>query len=160
MLAFMNWIVRTSPDWAALAIRIALAVVFFPHGAQKVFGWFGGGGFSATMAGFGHQYGPMFAFLAIAAEFAGPIGLFLGFLSRIAAFGLLCNMVVAVVMVHGKNGLFMNWTGRQQGEGFEFHLLAIGMLVAILIRGAGALSIDLALTRRSGQPLRANSRPA
>ena len=75
----MNWIVRTWPDWAAVVIRIALAVVFFPHGAQKVLGWFGGRGFGPTMEGFSHQYGPALAFLAIAAEFAGPIGLFLGF---------------------------------------------------------------------------------
>jgi putative oxidoreductase len=147
----MNWVLRTWPDWAALVIRVALAVVFFPHGAQKALGWYGGGGFSATMQGFSSQFGPVLAFLAITAEFAGSIGLFIGFLSRIAAFGVLCNMLVAVALVHSRFGFFMNWTGRQAGEGFEYHLLAIGMLVAIIIRGGGAWSVDLALTRPRAQ---------
>lgn len=154
----MNWILRTRPDWAALVIRIALAVVFFPHGAQKVLGWFGGRGFGPTLEGFSHQYGPVLAFLAIAAEFAGPIGLFIGFLTRLAAFGLLCNMLVAILMVHSRNGFFMNWSGQQQGEGFEYHLLAVGMLAATIIRGAGALSVDLALTRPRGQPVKGSAR--
>src|SRR5438309_414164 len=91
----------TPADIALFILRIALAIVFFPHGAQKVFGWYGGNGFSATMAGFEHMGIPaIFAFLAIAAEFAGSLGLFLGLLGRVAAAGILANMLVAIVQVH------------------------------------------------------------
>lgn len=111
-------------------------------------GWFGGYGFSATVGFFEHQGIPaLFAFLAIAAEFLGGLGLILGFLGRIAAFGILCNMVVAVFMVHGRNGLFMNWSGAQKGEGFEYHLLAICMALAVIVAGSGAVSLDRLLLR-------------
>jgi putative oxidoreductase len=82
------------------------------------------------------------AFLAICAEFFGGLGLIVGFLSRIAAFGIACNMLVAVTMVHHHYGLFMDWAGNQKGEGFEFHLLAIAIAIAIMVAGAGAFSID------------------
>lgn len=136
-------LLRTENDPAALIARVALGVVIFPHGAQKVLGWFGGGGYEATMAGFGSMGIPApFAFLAIVSEFAGSLGLVLGCLTRIAAFGILCNMVVAAVMVSAPHGFFMNWYGTQQGEGYEFHLLAIGLALALVIRGGGALSVD------------------
>jgi len=123
--------------------------VMFPHGAQKMLGWFGGHGFSGTMGFFTHQGIPAsLAFLAIAAEFFGGLGLILGFLSRIAAFGVLCNMAVAVLTVHLHNGFFMNWAGTNKGEGFEYHLLAIAMALAVMIGGAGAPSVDRALSGR------------
>jgi putative oxidoreductase len=138
-------IIRTDARDFALAIpRVVLGIVFFAHGAQKVLGWYGGYGFSATMGFFTHGMGipaPL-AFLAICAEFLGGLGLIVGFLSRIAAFGIACDMLVAVTMVHHHFGLFMNWAGNQKGEGFEFHLLAIAIAVAIMVAGAGALSID------------------
>ena len=87
-----------------------------------------------------------FGYLAIAAEFFGGLGLILGFLSRIAAFGVLCNMVVAVLTVHIHNGFFMNWAGTNKGEGFEYHLLAIAMALAVIIGGGGTASIDRALS--------------
>jgi putative oxidoreductase len=94
-----------------------------------------------------HQHIPApLAFLAICAEFFGGLGLIVGLLSRIAAFGILCNMVVAVLTVHAANGFFMNWTGQQKGEGFEYHLLAIALLLVVMVKGAGALSVDRALT--------------
>jgi len=120
----------------------------FAHGAQKVLGWFGGYGFSASMGFFEHQGIPaLFGFLAIVAEFFGSLGLILGFLSRIAAFGILCNMVVAISMFHARNGLFMNWGGTQKGEGFEYHVLAIAEALAIIVAGGGAFSVDRALFR-------------
>jgi putative oxidoreductase len=101
----------------------------------------------ATMGYFeGSGIPALFALLAIIAEFFGGIGLLLGFLTRIAAFGILFNMLVAIAMVHARFGFFMNWTGKQPGEGFEYHILAIGMCLAALIGGGGALSIDWALT--------------
>jgi len=142
-------LIYTTPDTSRLMLRLALGVVFFAHGAQKVLGWWGGRGFSATMEGFTHFMGipGLFAFLAIAAEFAGGLGLILGLLGRVAAFGIACNMVVAIVKVHAVNGMFMNWAGNQKGEGIEFHILVLGMAFAIMIAGSGALSVDRALTR-------------
>ncbi len=137
-------VIHTTDDHTLMALRIVLGVIFFAHGAQKVLGWFGGGGFDQTVMMFtqGLHIPPFFAVLAIAAEFLGGIGLLLGLLTRIAAFGIAVNMIVAVVLVHGQNGLFMNWTGKQGGEGFEFHLLALAMAFLVMVRGAGAWSLD------------------
>ena len=137
----------TANDPTLTVVRLILGAVFFAHGAQKMLGWFGGHGFSATMAFFTHNMGiPAFlAFLAIAAEFFGGLGLLVGLLGRVAAFGILCNMVVAIVMVSGHVGFFMNWFGAQKGEGYEYHLLAIALCVTILVKGSGAFSIDRAL---------------
>jgi putative oxidoreductase len=129
-------------------LRLVLGIVFFAHGAQKMLGWFGGFGFAGTMnffTGMAHIPAPL-AFLAIAAEFFGGIGLILGFLTRIAAFGIGVNMLVAIMAVHRTFGFFMNWAGTQKGEGFEFHLLVLAMVAFLMIRGAGAFSIDRVLT--------------
>lgn len=141
-------IVNTDNDFTFTVLRLVLGVIFLAHGGQKTLGWFGGLTFGQTMQMFTqtmHIPAP-FAFLAIMAEFAGGIGLIVGFLGRIAAFGIICNMVVAVMMVHSKFGFFMNWFGNQQGEGYEYHLLAIALALAILVKGSGALSIDRALS--------------
>ena len=140
-------IIHTTDDHALMLVRAVLGIVFFAHGAQKVLGWFGGGGFDPTMKFFTQNLGiPGFlAVLAILAEFLGGIGLFVGLLSRIAAFGIAVNMAVAVLMVHAPNGLFMNWFGNQKGEGFEYHLLAISMALLVIVRGAGAWSLDRVL---------------
>jgi putative oxidoreductase len=137
----------TDDNTATAILRMVLGVIIFAHGAQKMLGWFGGFGFSGTMGFFTgtmHIPAPL-AFLAIAAEFFGGLGLILGFLTRIAAFGIAANMVVAIGMVHGAFGLFMNWTGAQKGEGFEYHLLVLAITVFLMIRGAGAFSIDRAI---------------
>jgi len=142
-------IVKTDPgNHVATILRLGLGVVFFAHGAQKMLGWFGGYGFTGTMGFFTRQMGipAVFAFLAISAEFFGGLALLVGFLGRIAAFGISCNMLVAVAIVHQKVGFFMNWNGNQQGEGFEFHLLALAMLLAVMILGSGAWSVDAALS--------------
>jgi putative oxidoreductase len=143
-------LLSTSNDLVLTLLRVVLGIVFFFHGAQKMLGWFGGNGFSGTMQYFTGPMGipAVFAFLAIAAEFFGGLGLIVGFLSRIAAFGILVNMVVAIFKVHLPNGFFMNWTGAQKGEGFEYHLLVIVIALAIIVKGAGALSVDYALSRR------------
>ena len=138
----------TDDSTATSILRLVLGVVFFAHGAQKMLGWFGGFGFRGTMGfftGMAHIPAPL-AFLAIAAEFFGGIGLLLGFLTRIAAFGIGVNMLVAILTVHLPFGLFMNWTGTQKGEGFEFHLLVLAIVVFLVIRGAGAFSVDRLLT--------------
>jgi putative oxidoreductase len=112
-------------------------------------GWYGGYGFHATMGSFEQMGVPAaLAFLAISAEFFGGLGLIVGFLTRIAAFGIMCNMLVAIVTVHHVNGLFMNWFGNQKGEGYEYHLLALALGLILLVKGAGAVSIDRALAGR------------
>src|SRR5262247_466527 len=117
----------------------------------------GGQGFAATVAFFtGSGIPPVLALLVIVTEFLGPLGLALGLLTRVVAFGLLCEMLVAIVTVHWPNGFFMNWTGTQQGEGFEYHVLVIGMALTLLIVGAGAWSLDRALTGRTPRSLAQN----
>jgi putative oxidoreductase len=143
--------VATDNSLAGLVLRVTLGVVMFPHGAQKVFGWFGGHGFSATMNHFTENMGIpwVFALLAILAESLGAVALIVGFLTRIAALGIGVVMVVAALMVHWQHGFYMNWFGAKQGEGFEYHLLALGIAVALMIRGGGLWSIDRAL---AGEP--------
>ena len=103
---------QTDRDYLLGMVRAVLGVVFLAHGAQQALGWFGGYGFSATMGGMAHMGIPApLALLAIAAEFAGGLGLIVGLLSRVAAFGIGVDMIVAIAKVHGANGLFMNWMG-------------------------------------------------
>src|SRR5882762_2765112 len=112
---------KTSDSFAPLIARLTLGLVMFPHGAQKVLGWFGGHGFSGTMGFFTQQMHipALFAFLAIMAEFAGSLALIAGLFTRVAAFGIAVTMLVAMTTVHAANGFFMNWSGQQKGEGFE-----------------------------------------
>lgn len=151
-------LLATGDNAATALLRLTLGAVFFAHGAQKMLGWFGGYGFAGTMGFFtGALHIPAtFAFLAIAAEFFGGLGLILGLLTRVAAFGIAANMLVAIVMVHGVNGFFMNWTGAQKGEGIEYHLLALAITVFLMVRGAGAFSLDRAIaaapSARASQP--------
>ena len=139
-------LIRTDNDPAALIMRLALGLVIFPHGAQKVLGWWGGYGAAATIQGFSKGGLPVvLAVLVLAAEFGGSLGLIVGFLTRVAAFGVGCVMLGAILLVHLKVGFFMNWAGTQKGEGFEYHILALGLVLALLIKGGGELSIDGAL---------------
>ena len=141
-------IIATDGNMASTVLRIALALVIFPHGAQKLLGWFGGYGFEGTMGHFTETMGIpyIFALLAIIAEFFGPLALLAGFMSRVAAFGITVVMVVAMLM-HVGNGFFMNWSGAQAGEGFEYHLLAIAMGAVLIVLGGGAWSVDRRLGR-------------
>jgi putative oxidoreductase len=149
-LSLLGHVISTQNDPAMTVARVMLGAVFFAHGAQKMLGWFGGYGFSGTMGFFTQQMGipTVFAFLAIAAEFFGGLGLIVGLLGRIAALGILSTMVVAITMVHAQNGFFMNWAGNQKGEGFEYLLLAIALAGALVIKGSGALSLDWLLSRK------------
>ena len=140
----MRKLLATVNDNTLTLMRLVLGVVFFLHGSQKMLGSFGGFGFSGTMQAFtGMMHIPApFAFLAICAEFFGGLGLILGLLARVAALGIAVNMIVAVLMVHLPNGPFMNWYGNQKGEGYEYHLLTLALAIPIIIRGAGAFSVD------------------
>ena len=144
----LHALLQTDGSIVPLVLRLTLAIVMFPHGAQKALGWFGGQGLSGTL-GFFRSVGiptPL-ALLVVAAEFLGSIGLAFGLLTRLAAFGILCVMVGAIVTTHLPHGFFMNWFGTQKGEGYEYHLLAIGIALALIISGAGAWSLDAALAR-------------
>jgi len=146
----INKLLETNDDIAGLVLRVFLGVVMLPHGAQKLLGWFGGYGFSGTMGFFTGNMGipAVFAFLVIMSEFFGSLALIAGALTRLAAFGAGCIMLAAALMVHLPYGFFMNWAGKQQGEGFEFHLLAMAIAVTLMIIGGGRWSIDGLLTRK------------
>ena len=142
-MTILHSLLQTDSNVVGLILRITLAVVMFPHGAQKTLGWFGGQGFRGTMKFFtGSGIPAVFALLAIAIEFLGPIGLAIGLLTRVAAFGIACVMLVAIFTVHWRYGFFMNWFGNQKGEGIEYHLLMLGIAITLIIVGAGAWSLD------------------
>ncbi len=144
----LDRLLTTDGRVAPALLRITLGVVLFPHGAQKVLGWFGGYGLEGTM-GFMTSLGipTALAVVAIATEFLASIALILGIGTRFAALGVIGVMVGAVATVHLPNGFFMNWSGAAPGEGFEYHLLVIGMALALLTSGAGRWSLDRRLAR-------------
>src|ERR1700674_2063534 len=150
----LRTLIFTEEDWTLAIIRVVLGSVFFAHGAGKMLGWFGGSGFHGTMQFFTQEMGipAVFAFLAICAEFFGSVGLITGFLSRVASGGIISIMVFAVLLSEGRNGFFMNWAGDKKGEGYEYHLLAIALSLAVLIKGAGACSFDFAISERLRAP--------
>lgn len=152
----MKNIIKTNPNnWTALFARLALAITIFPHGAQKLLGWFGGGGFDGTMQFFtaGINLPWIIAFLVILIEFFGSLFLFFGFITRIAAFGILVNFIGVVLSSHFYNGFFMNW-GMASGkpEGIEYFILLFGLTLISLIAGGGKASIDAALSDKKFQP--------
>lgn len=148
-MSFKQKFFSTQSSWAGTIARITLGVVMLPHGLQKTLGLFGGYGFSATLDGLQNKAGlPLVvALLVILGESLGALGLIFGFLTRFAALGIGLIMLGAIFMAHGKNGFFMNWFGAQQGEGYEYHLLAVGLSLVILIVGAGKYSIDSKLSK-------------
>lgn len=129
----------------ALIARVALAIVIFPHGAQKLLGWFGGGGFEGTM---GFLTGTIdlpyvIGLLVIIIEFFGSLFVFFGFLTRVAAFEIIANFVGVVLTVHIHAGFFMNWYGQaNKTEGLEYFILLFGLAIIVLIAGGGRASID------------------
>ena len=143
---------RTDEENSALLIqRVVLGLVFFPHGAQKLLGWFGGPGFGGTMGFFTTKAGLpwLIAFLVIMAESLGSVMLIVGLATRLAAFGVTAVMIGAILTTHLQHGFFMNWFGNQKGEGFEYHLLALGLSVPLVIWGGGRYAVDNPLLRRS-----------
>jgi putative oxidoreductase len=143
----LTWILGTNDDWVITIVRVVLGVVFFAHGAQMALGWFGGAGPQSTVRTFRenlHMPAPL-ALLSVAAEFLGGLGLIVGLLSRIAAFGIAVVMSVALLVVHRKFGFFMNWFGEKQGHGIEYHVLVLALALIVMIKGAGAVSLDQVL---------------
>ncbi|MGE5350753.1 MAG: DoxX family protein [Acidobacteriota bacterium] len=138
-------------NYSLLFLRIVAAMAIFPHGAQKLLGWFGGAGLQATLNTFSAYLGiPSYlALLAVLAESLGAILLLLGLLSRVSAFGLAVTMIVAVFTAHIHNGFFMNWSGTAKGEGFEYHIIYFAIVMVIAAKGAGAFALDSLLAKRT-----------
>lgn len=147
---FMKKIFQTNESTALAVLRIVLGIVLFPHGAQKLLGWFGGYGFTGTMGYLTGSEGLpwIIAFLVIVIEFFGALALILGFATRIVTLGVIALFTGIIFTGHIANGFFMNWSGQAAGEGFEYHLLVIGMAIAILISGSGKWSIDSLLQKK------------
>jgi putative oxidoreductase len=141
---------KTDNSPAQLFIRLALGVVMFPHGAQKVLGWFGGPGITKTLQAFAGMGFPAWSVVVLMGiEFLGSALLVFGFLTRLWAVGIGAGITICMFLNHVQNGFFMNWLGQQKGEGFEYHILVIGICLALLIRGGGALSVDRSLSSGS-----------
>jgi len=137
---------RTDNSPAQLFIRIALGAVILPHGAQKVFGWFGGQGMEKTLQAFAAMGFPTWATgCLMVVETLGAVLLILGFITRLWALGIGVSISICMYLNHLQHGFFMNWFGAQKGEGFEYHLLVIGICIALLIRGGGMISVDRGL---------------
>jgi putative oxidoreductase len=143
----LAWLVRTDGDRVIAMIRIVLGVVFFAHGAQMALGWFGGAGLESTVRTIRENlhFPEPLALLSVAAQFLGGLGLIVGLLSRVASFGIAIVMSVALFVVHRKFGFFMNWFGEKQGHGIEYHVLVLALGLTVMIRGAGAFSLDQVL---------------
>ncbi len=146
----MNAFFRTDESWTGLVLRLTLGLVMFPHGAQKLLGWYGGFGFDGTMGFFAEKAGMpwLIAFLVIVGEFFGSLALLAGFLTRFSAASLGVIMLGAIFLVHLPHGFFMNWFGKQAGEGYEYHLLVIGIAAVLTIVGGGRWSVDRQIAQR------------
>lgn len=133
-----------SNNWAAALCRVALGVVLFPHGAQKLIGWFGGFGFEGSMDYFTSTIGLpwIVGFLVILIEFFGALSLIFGFATRLWSFAIVVLTLCIIQTTHSQYGFFMNWMGNQKGEGFEYFILMLGLAVSLIVSGAGRYSID------------------
>lgn len=141
---------QSEDAWSSLVLRMMMGLIIFPHGAQKLLGWYGGFGFSGTMGFFTEKMGLpwIIALLIILGESIGALLLITGFLTRFAAMSLAIIMVGAISLVHMPNGFFMNWFGKQPGEGYEYHLLAIAICAALVLAGGGKWSADRAIAEK------------
>jgi putative oxidoreductase len=146
----MRKLFETDEAWTGLILRVMLGVVMFPHGAQKSLGWYGGFGFAGTLGFFTEQmHLPwLVALLVIIGESFGSLGLLIGLLTRFTAASMALIMMGAIGLVHWPNGFFMNWSGKQAGEGFEYHLLIIAICAALVITGAGKWSVDSVIAKK------------
>jgi putative oxidoreductase len=147
----VNAIAGTDKALAPVALRLALAAVVFPHGAQKLLGWFGGYGYEGTMGFFTSTMGIpwILALGVILVEFFAPLFLVAGAAVRPAALAIGTVLATAMFKVHVANGFFMNWMGTQKGEGIEYFVLVLGIALALIISGAGRFSVDRAISKKA-----------
>ena len=148
----MNKIIGTNPNnQIALIARLALGLTIFPHGAQKLLGWFGGYGFTGTMGFFTTKVHLPYivGLLFILIEFFGSLFLIFGFISRVSAIGLMGIYIGAIATVHAANGFFMNWSSEPgKGEGWEYFIMLFGLAIIVLISGGGKASIDAVISKK------------
>lgn len=146
----MKALFQTDEAWSGLVLRVMMGLVMFPHGAQKLLGWYGGFGFSGTMGFFTEKMGipAIIVFLIIMGESVGSLMLIAGFLTRFAAASLAVIMIGAITLVHLPAGFFMNWFGKQPGEGYEYHLLVITICAALVLIGGGKWSADKVIAEK------------
>ena len=159
----LHRLLQTDRDYAVLGLRLVFALTFFPHGAQKLLGWYGGFGIDGTLDYLASLGVPtLLGLLLIANEFFGMVALAAGLASRVTAFGTLVSLLGAVLLVHGQFGFFINWLGTQQGEGIQFHLLAAVVAITLMVKGGGAWSLDQLLVSRwrKAAPARLPDAPA
>lgn len=137
-------VLKTNNDFTGLIARLTLGLVLFPHGAQKMLGMFGGHGFTGTMDFFTGtlHLSWIVGFLVIVIEFVGAISLVAGFASRVWSALIIILFIGIIFTSHLDYGFFMNWFGNQKGEGYEYHLLIIGLALVILVNGSGKYSVD------------------
>ena len=137
-------LLHTENSWTPLLLRVTLGVVVFPHGAQKLLGWFGGYGFTGTMGYFTDTVGLPYSLglLVILLESVGALALIAGIYTRILALSFTFIALGIVLTTHLPNGFFMNWFGNQAGEGYEYFILWIGISLSLFISGAGKFSVD------------------
>lgn len=147
--SWLQVVLQTDASWTPVIARVALGAVMLPHGLQKLFGWFGGFGFTNTMAWFTDSMGVpwIFGFAAILAETLGALALLVGGLTRVAAAGVGAVFLTAVAMVHARFGFFMNWGGSQGGEGIEYFILGLALVAIVIVKGGGAASLDRTISR-------------
>jgi putative oxidoreductase len=149
MEMLMRLLLVKNISWSPLILRLVAGVIFIAYGGQKLFGWYGGAGLSATgewMASIGLSPGWLMALMAGSVEFFGGIFLMLGLLARPTAIALSITMLVAIFTVHISNGLFM------ANNGYAFGLALFAMCVSVAISGAGRISIDNLIAEASNNP--------
>lgn len=134
----------TDDSWAPLVLRLFLGLVIFPHGAQKLLGWFGGYGFSGTMGFFTDTLGLpwLLSLLVIILESVGAMALVVGVATRLVALSYIFLAIGIVFTSHIQYGFFMNWSGSKAGEGYEYFLLWIALAIALFLTGGGKFSVD------------------
>ena len=143
----MNELLQTNVDYVSLFLRVVAGIIIFPYGMQKLFGWFdnlgGGVGIKETLVQMSAKKIPQaIAWLIIIGQSIGSIALIIGFLGRIAA---AANFIIftGALIVHAPDGWTMNWTGKKKGEGIEYFVMLLSILLIIVIKGSGAISADL-----------------
>lgn len=158
----LSLLYKTNEHTTGLIVRLALALVMLPHGCQLLFGWFGGFGFSGSMRYFTQIEGLPWAvgFAVILLQSFGALFILIGFAGRFFALALTALFIGMVVASHWQHGFFMNWMGNQQGEGFEFHVLAIGLSATLFAGGSGTYSVDALLTKYLSRAALCSAAPA
>lgn len=149
MKVILEKLTSSEPSATPLILRITFAVVLWPHGAQLLLGYFGGPGYSNSMAMFSLFGLPgIISFLVIFLQFFGSLFILTGFFIRITALASIVLFIGMIVKAHLSFGFFMDWTGTSKGEGFEYQILVIGILLSLVVKGAGTYSIDNLISRQ------------